>query len=107
MSNILYVLVPVLVHVLVDRFRTWSALLAGFWDFLAKALHFLSVKYLTGLLQSLAVTTYAAYVGTTRLCNNPELNIMLLRWVPLLQNVLKFLLEKLVPPMGTDDHLSS
>ena len=38
--------------------RTWSALLAGFWDILAKALHFLSVKYLTGLGQSLAVRTY-------------------------------------------------
>ena len=57
-------------------------LLAGFWEILAKALHFLSVKYLTGL------STYAAYVVTARLCNNPVLNIMLLRWVPLLQNML-------------------
>ena len=39
--------------------RTWSALLAGFWDILAKALLSLSVKYLTGLGQTPAVPTYA------------------------------------------------
>ena len=51
-------------------------MLAGFWDILAKALHFLSVKYLTGLGQTPAVTTYAAYVGTAGVCPNPVLNIM-------------------------------
>ena len=56
--------------------RTWSALLAGFWDILAKALLFLSVKYLTGLRHIPAVTTYAAYVGTAGICRNPVLNIM-------------------------------
>ena len=40
------------------------------------ALHFLSVKYLTGLLQSLAVRIYTVYILTAKLCNNPVLNIM-------------------------------
>ena len=41
-----------------------GGLLAGFWDILAKALHFLSVKYLT------------VYILRAGICNNPVLNIM-------------------------------
>ena len=55
---------------------TWRALLEGFWDILAKALHFLSVKYLTGLGHIPAVTIYAAYIGTAGIWRNPVLNIM-------------------------------
>ena len=51
-------------------------MLAGFWDILAKALHFLSVKYLTGLGHIPAVTTYTVNVVTAGLCPNPVLNIM-------------------------------
>ena len=38
---------------------------------MAKEAHFLSVKYLTGLLQSLAVLTLPGDVSTARLCPNP------------------------------------
>ena len=51
-------------------------MLAGFWDILAKALHFLSVKYLTGLLQTPALRIYTVYILTAGVCNNPVLNIM-------------------------------
>ena len=46
---------------------------------MAKEAHFLSVKYLTGLLQSLAVLTLPGDVSTARLCNNPVKYFMLLR----------------------------
>ena len=46
-------------------------MLAGFWDILAKALLFLSVKYLTGLGQTPAVTIYTVDIGTAGVCPNP------------------------------------
>ena len=51
-------------------------MLAGFWDILAKALHFLSVKYLTGLRQTPAVTIYTVDIVTAGVWRNPVLNIM-------------------------------
>ena len=50
--------------------------MAGFWDILAKALHFLSVKYLTGLRQTPAVTIYTVDIVTAGVWRNPVLNIM-------------------------------
>jgi hypothetical protein len=45
---------------------------------MAKEAHFLTVKYLTGLLQSLAVLTLPGDVSTARLCTNPVKYFMLL-----------------------------
>ena len=50
--------------------------LAGFWDVMSTVLHFLSVKYLTGLRQTPAVTIYTVDIGTAGVCRNPVLNIM-------------------------------
>ena len=46
---------------------------------MAKEAKFLTVKYLTGLLQSLAVPISTVYIDTARLCNNPVKYFMLLR----------------------------
>ena len=54
----------------------------GFWDIRSKEVLFLSVKYLTGLGQSLAVLTSPGNVTTAGLCPNPVKYFMLLRGVP-------------------------
>ena len=66
----------------------------GFWDIRSKEVHFLSVKYLTGLLQRLAVLTYTVDVTTARLCNNPVKYFMLLRGVPPTQKHVVMILFK-------------
>ena len=54
----------------------------GFWDIRSKEVHFLSVKYLTGLLQNPAVSIYTVDIVTAGFCNNPAKYFMLLRGVP-------------------------
>ena len=59
--------------------QTWISIKPGFWDIMAMEANFLTVKYLTGLWQSLAVPTYTVDVVTAGLCHNPVKYFMLLR----------------------------
>ena len=57
----------------------WISIKPGFWDIMAKEAKILTVKYLTGLAQSLAVLTSPGNVSTARLWANPVKYFMLLR----------------------------
>ena len=66
----------------------------GFWDIRSKEVHFLSVKYLTGLWQNLAVSIYTVDIGTAGFCPNPVKYFMLLRGVPPTQKHVAMLIFK-------------
>ena len=64
----------------IDQFSNfWISIKPGFWDIMAKEAHFLTVKYLTGYAQSLAVSTYTVDVVTAGLWAYPVKYFMLLR----------------------------
>ena len=59
--------------------KTWISIKPGFWDIMAKEANFLTVKYLTGYIQSLAVLTSTVDVSTAGLWTYPVKYFMLLR----------------------------